>query len=343
MQHLTPLQRSPLVSLSLYCAVSTYIHQAKNNQGVCDVGSLEFVINCMVVISREHVITRAYLQQSLLDIERNGVVTSLNIPQVKIVNKGTCAHNIPLLARSSISNHTEIQPPLPGRLPLGRPQGTMHVPREKWHCPDLSTTAPSTVPDPPTAPGAKRKRKSPGPALATSAAKAPAGYRVAAVSSSSSSSSTTTTATSSSAAASSSRQPTFGAAFAAGRAGLPHRTGSPSSSSSLSAAAVAAGVQSPLLSRMSVHATGMGLPTMAPSNLAAATAAAAAPGMPATTQPAAADFNLLHMFQEIDDRWDLADLGNLGTMYDHVSELVQKGPSDFEDDSGAPWTWDAGG
>ena len=32
-------------------------------------------------------------------------------------------HNIPLLARSSVSKHTKLQPPLPGHLPLGKPEG----------------------------------------------------------------------------------------------------------------------------------------------------------------------------------------------------------------------------
>lgn len=69
---------------------------------------------------------------------------------------------------------------------------------------------------------------------------------------------------------------------------------------------------------------------------------AAAPEMPATTQPPVADFNLLRMFQHIDDQWDLA---NLDTMYEHVTELVQEGPPSFDDSSRAdnPWTWDAGG
>lgn len=70
---------------------------------------------------------------------------------------------------------------------------------------------------------------------------------------------------------------------------------------------------------------------------------ATAPEMPATTQPPqVTDFNLLRMFQEIDDQWDLA---NLDTMYEHVTELAQEGPPSFGDSSRAdnPWTWDAGG
>ncbi|KAK3942377.1 citrinin biosynthesis transcriptional activator ctnR [Diplogelasinospora grovesii] len=119
--HMNSEHRTPLVSLSLYCAASVYIYQAKENPGECEVENLEFLIKCMEAIGREHIITRAYLNQVLVDIERNGLSASLNLPTIPI--NPYCAHNIPLLARNSMSRHTKLQPPLPGRLPLGKPQG----------------------------------------------------------------------------------------------------------------------------------------------------------------------------------------------------------------------------
>lgn len=344
----TSLQKSPLVSLSLYCAVSTYIHQSKNNNGVCDVQNLEFLVNCMVVISKEHIITRAYLQQAMLDIERNGVVTSLDVPIAEILNKGSCAHNIPLLARSSISSHSEMQSALPGRLPLGK-AGQVRYSFEKsqsiissmkgdWLCPYPTTAEDEVVVDLNAAeadrPAGKRKRKSAEPRPQTSSAKTnrragPAVTTTATTSSSSSSSSASSissaTAASSSAAAAapSSRQPVFGAAFAAGRAELPHRTGSPTSAA-LSATAAPA------------------VPRSNPALDLSAQSGASASGMaaPAAAQPVP-DMNMLRMFQSIDEQWDLT---NLGTMYEHIAEMAQKGPG-FDDGSGGTdhWNWDAGG
>lgn len=43
------------------------------------------------------------------------------------------SQNIPLLARSKISRHSQVQPPLPGRLPLGKPMGKVIV-EESMEC-----------------------------------------------------------------------------------------------------------------------------------------------------------------------------------------------------------------
>lgn len=90
-----------------------------------DVSNLEIIINAMEAIGRIHMVTTAFLQQACLDIERNGLTSSLKLPSLAKYRDlfGGPASSIPLLARSSISKHTEMSPPLPGRLPLGMPKG----------------------------------------------------------------------------------------------------------------------------------------------------------------------------------------------------------------------------
>ena len=120
-------QKSPLVALSLYCAAAVYIFQAKDNasgsgsnsQPGCDINeNLEFLVRAMESIGRHHVITRAYLTQVLLDIERHGISANINLPHAKKDTSLWPNHNIPVVARNSISAHTKMQSPLPGRLPL---------------------------------------------------------------------------------------------------------------------------------------------------------------------------------------------------------------------------------
>lgn len=90
-----------------------------------DVSNLEIIINAMEAIGRVHMVTTAFLQQACLDIERNGLTSSLKLPSLSKYRNlfGGPASSIPLLARSSVSKHTEMSPPLPGRLPLGMPKG----------------------------------------------------------------------------------------------------------------------------------------------------------------------------------------------------------------------------
>lgn len=79
----------------------------------------------MEAIGRYHQITRAFLQQACLDIERNGLSDTIQMPELNKYRElfgGACS-NIPLLARSSIGRHTEMSPVLPGKLPLGNPKG----------------------------------------------------------------------------------------------------------------------------------------------------------------------------------------------------------------------------
>lgn len=91
-----------------------------------DISNLEWIIQAMEAISRFHEITRGFLQQACLDVERNGLDVCIRLPTLTKYRDGFGANpNIPLLARSSVAKHTEISPVLPGRLPLGNPKGTI--------------------------------------------------------------------------------------------------------------------------------------------------------------------------------------------------------------------------
>lgn len=125
--------KSPLIALALYCAASVYIYQAKEDPGAMpasNLDNLEFVLRAMEAIGRDHMVTRSFLQQVVIDIEHNGILTNFKLPKIdKVVMEAKmlapCAHNIPILARAAISRHTKVQSPLPGRLPLGNGRGTV--------------------------------------------------------------------------------------------------------------------------------------------------------------------------------------------------------------------------
>ncbi|RYO74692.1 hypothetical protein DL766_004505 [Monosporascus sp. MC13-8B] len=124
--HMSTSARSPLAALSLYCAASVYIYFIKENKAPTNVADLDFIISAMEVIGRDHAITRAFLRQVLLDIDHNGIGHMVRTPRLDKMSEvlgAQMSNNIPLLARSGISRHTDVQPPLPGRLPLGKPVG----------------------------------------------------------------------------------------------------------------------------------------------------------------------------------------------------------------------------
>ncbi|KAK2050816.1 hypothetical protein LZ31DRAFT_548127 [Colletotrichum somersetense] len=132
--HINSGYKSPMVALSLYSAASVYVYSAKCDPeagiSTADLQNLKFIITAMEAIGRKHVITKAFLQQIYMDVERNGLAGIIDLPNLSNYKNqfGWTSSNIPLLARSSISKHTEIQPPLPGRLPLGNPKGTAYEP-----------------------------------------------------------------------------------------------------------------------------------------------------------------------------------------------------------------------
>jgi hypothetical protein len=121
--HMRVVYRGPLLSLSLYLAASAYLGQAKDDPAEFDQTNLELLVDFMSSIGREHVVTHAYLNQLLRDVERAGISLSREkIPNFVVPSK-FCNYSIPIVARGSTSRHSRIQPPLPGRLPLGAPQG----------------------------------------------------------------------------------------------------------------------------------------------------------------------------------------------------------------------------
>ncbi|KAK1963674.1 hypothetical protein LY78DRAFT_188760 [Colletotrichum sublineola] len=130
--HVNSSYKSPMVALSLYAAASVYVYSAKCDPEVglstADLQNLKFIVTAMEAIGRKHVITKAFLQQIYMDVDRNGLAGIIDLPSLnKYKNQfGWTCSNVPLLVRSSISKHTEIQPPLPGRLPLGNPKGTTY-------------------------------------------------------------------------------------------------------------------------------------------------------------------------------------------------------------------------
>lgn len=127
--HTATIFKTQLCALSLYCATTVYVYLAKDDpiSGVTpiDISNLEIIINAMEAVGRLHQVTTAFLQQACLDIERNGLTGCLQLPSLSKYRDlfGGPASNIPRLARSSISKHTEMASPLPGRLPLGGPKG----------------------------------------------------------------------------------------------------------------------------------------------------------------------------------------------------------------------------
>ncbi|KAI1752314.1 hypothetical protein F4782DRAFT_530569 [Xylaria castorea] len=120
--HLSSSPRTPLAALSLFCAASVYMYFCKENPTPTNIDNLDFILSAMEAVGRTHSVTRSFLRQALLDIECNGVQDIVRLPRVtrlsQRLNNGV-SHNIPLLARTRLSRHSEAQPPMPG-LPAGR-------------------------------------------------------------------------------------------------------------------------------------------------------------------------------------------------------------------------------
>lgn len=160
--------RGPLMAISLYLAASVFITQAKEDPDQFDKSNLELLIACMAAVGLKHVVSHAYLKQVLDDLERNGISAASDPIQSFQFVKHLCGHSIPLVARGAISRHTKMQTPLPGRLPLGEPQG---VPSTFSEVPPVTCSG-FVCPDPHSAtdetdgPASKRMRTSAGPSPA---------------------------------------------------------------------------------------------------------------------------------------------------------------------------------
>ncbi|KAI0597688.1 fungal-specific transcription factor domain-containing protein [Biscogniauxia sp. FL1348] len=139
--HMPKSNTTPLVALSLYCAASVYIYLCKETQAPVNVDNLDFILSAMEAIGREHTITRAFLRQVILDIEHTKIENIVRLPRIARLSRdfvNNISHNIPLLARSRIAQHSGLQPSLPGRLPLGNPIGKV-MPTDTI-CQDMSWT-----------------------------------------------------------------------------------------------------------------------------------------------------------------------------------------------------------
>lgn len=183
-----------MCAISLYCATTVYVYLAKDNPEsgltALDTSNLELIIHAMEAIGRQHEITCAFLQQACLDVERNGLDSCIRLPALTKYRDifGGPSSNIPMLARSSVSKHTEISPVLPGRLPLQNPKGSIppaHLKMDKGDPPHLvaggthpvvqglinsdcfqpvlGAVTRNIAPKPTDNPGHKRKRMSPSP------------------------------------------------------------------------------------------------------------------------------------------------------------------------------------
>lgn len=139
----TPEQRSPLVALALYVASSVYIAiVAEQGLKPLDKDNLEFLLLAMEALGKQHVITRSFLGQAIDDVHCAGLGSRVRLPKVRPVRPdmpnnddgrtpAPCGSNIPIFARSRISKHNKIMPPLPGRLPLNNPIGRDLIRREE--------------------------------------------------------------------------------------------------------------------------------------------------------------------------------------------------------------------
>ncbi|KAI2630880.1 hypothetical protein GGR54DRAFT_648426 [Hypoxylon sp. NC1633] len=159
--------KSPLAALSLYCAASVYVYLCKETQMPTYVENLDYILSAMEACGRTHTITRAFLRQVIVDIEQNDIKHIVRLPCLDALGpefNTQSPHNIPLLARSKISRHTEVQGPLPGRLPLGRPVGKICDPDQchatTWTSSQQGSTSQDTSSSAPTKSN-KRKRVSP--------------------------------------------------------------------------------------------------------------------------------------------------------------------------------------
>ncbi|KAI0434112.1 hypothetical protein F5Y09DRAFT_338004 [Xylaria sp. FL1042] len=120
--HLSSPSRTPLAALSLLCAASVYMYFCKENYTPATADNLDFLLSAMEAIGRTHSVTRSFLRQALLDIEQNGIQDIVQLPRVTRLSRNlstTVSHNVPLLARTRMSRHSEAQPPLPS-LPVGK-------------------------------------------------------------------------------------------------------------------------------------------------------------------------------------------------------------------------------
>lgn len=79
------MQKSPLCDLAMYCASSVYVYCANERGSLTpiDRGNLQVIIQAMDAIGRKHEISRAFLHQACLDVERNNLASDIRLPNLK--------------------------------------------------------------------------------------------------------------------------------------------------------------------------------------------------------------------------------------------------------------------
>lgn len=127
--------KSPLVALALYVASSVYTTMAQDDGMQPDhTTNLEFLLVAMNAIGKQHVITKSFLTQAIVDLQRAGLLGVVRIPRIEMPDTSkivtACGNNIPLFARSRLSRIADIQPPLPGKLPLSNPANAQHMEKQ---------------------------------------------------------------------------------------------------------------------------------------------------------------------------------------------------------------------
>ncbi|ERS99756.1 hypothetical protein HMPREF1624_03120 [Sporothrix schenckii ATCC 58251] len=146
--HMAGSYKSPLASLSLYCATSVFVYQAmmheKNQTQDTDAaettaGYIAFIMRCMDN-GRANKVTRLLLHQAIMDIDRNGLATAKHFSWFARYSSRTVdeGHYVPVLARSAVSRHSWQQPPMAGRLPLINTHNTK-IMKSQQCCPIGST------------------------------------------------------------------------------------------------------------------------------------------------------------------------------------------------------------
>ncbi|WZH42665.1 ZnII2Cys6 transcription factor [Fusarium acuminatum] len=114
--NVTMFFKSPLSALALYCTTTVYIYMGKENPATglsaVDLSNLQLILQSMEAIARVHVITRTFLHQCCLDIEKNGLGSVIQMPSLRRYRDafGPAKSHIPMVARSSVSQHTAASP-----------------------------------------------------------------------------------------------------------------------------------------------------------------------------------------------------------------------------------------
>ncbi|KAK4106146.1 hypothetical protein N658DRAFT_563073 [Parathielavia hyrcaniae] len=108
--HIKSGHKGPLMALSLYLAATVYTAQAKEDPEDFNKANLELLVKWMNIVGHHQIITRSYLNQIVVDIERNGISVTVEErpPKVDSPTSDTagCGHGIPLPGSAMPSKST---------------------------------------------------------------------------------------------------------------------------------------------------------------------------------------------------------------------------------------------